>query len=359
MLNKKNTIHAQSGTENLEKKPNKKEEAWIKRLLNAVRSEFSKVPDTGKDRRKKSEKTKKQIQIIHNESSKRISITDCLMSGLAVFGMKCSSLLQFDERKNEEAIKHNLQTFYQIQKVPGDTYLRERLDEVDYKELRRPFKKIFSIIQRNKKLEDYVYLDEGYIWSVDGTGYFSSHNVHCNNCCTKKHSDGSVTYYHQSLQTAIVHPEKNIVIPFCPEPILKEDGMEKNDCELNAAKRCFENVRREHPHLKLVVTTDAIGANGPYIQSIVDNEMSFVILVKPSGNKSLFNFISGINLEKYEFTKNDTKYVFEFVNSVPLNDKYPDLLVNYFFCEEKNLQTGETKQCSWVTNIKITARKEP
>jgi hypothetical protein len=180
--------------------------------------------------------------------------------------------------------------------------------------------------------------------------------VHCNNCCVKKHSDGSVTYYHQSFQTAIVHPEKNIVIPFCPEPILKEDGKEKNDCELNAAKRCFQNVRREHPHLKLVVTADAIGSNGPYIQTILDNKMSYIIIVKPTGNKSLFDFISGIKLEKYEFTKEETKYVFEYVNGVPLNDTYPDMLVNFFQCEETNLQTGEKKHCSWVTNIKITVK---
>jgi hypothetical protein len=55
-----------------------------------------------------------------------LCLTDCLMSALAVFGLKFPSLLGFDQRKNEEIIKHNLQTLYQIEKVPSDTTM-ERL----------------------------------------------------------------------------------------------------------------------------------------------------------------------------------------------------------------------------------------
>jgi hypothetical protein len=352
-LNKSDTSQTDSSSEKISK--TSKKEAWIRRLLFEVRKKFLKISDNGKDRRKKSEKEKKRQPTLKTEGGfDRINLVDCLMSGLAMFGMKCSSLLQFDSRKHEEAIKHNLEVLYQIGKVPCDTYLRERLDEIDPKELRGAFKSIFSIIQRNKKLEEYIYLDEGYIMSIDGTGYFSSHKVRCNNCCIKKHSNGSTTYYHQSFQGAIVHPEKNIVIPFCPESISKEDGKEKNDCESNAVKRFFENLRREHPHLKLVATADNIGANGPYIQAALDNKISYLIIAKPSGNKSLFDFISGMKLERYEFTKEGIQYSFEYVNKVPLNDTYPDLLVNFFQYEETNLQTGEKKQCSWITNIKIT-----
>jgi len=344
----------QSSTTSTKQNGNLKVEAWIKRLLAEVRSKFAKVSDVGKDRRTKAEKkTTRQPGTQPESNLKRISIVDCLMSGIALFGMKCSSLLQFEDRRNEEAIKHNLETLYQIETVPCDTYLRERLDEVNPRELRGAFKGLFSIIQRNKKLEEYTYLDEGYIYSLDGTGYFSSRTIHCNNCCVKNHSNGAITYYHQSLQGAIVHPDKNIVIPFCPEPILKNDGLEKNDCELNAAKRLLDDLRREHPHLKIVITADNIAANGPYITTILENKMSYVIVAKPGGNKYLFDFISGAKLEKYEITKEGVKYSFEFVNDVPLNSIYPDLLTNFFQYEETNLETGIKKQCSWITNIKI------
>ncbi len=52
-------------------------------------------------------------------------------------------------------------------------------------------------------------------------------------------------YYHQMLGGAIVHPDLKEVIPLAPEPIIKQDGQTKNDCERNAAKRFFEQLRRD------------------------------------------------------------------------------------------------------------------
>jgi hypothetical protein len=60
----------------------------------------------------------------------KVPLVDCLMSGLALLGLKFPSLLKFDQRKEEPIIKHNLLTLYKIEKVPSDTYLRERLDVI-------------------------------------------------------------------------------------------------------------------------------------------------------------------------------------------------------------------------------------
>ena len=79
-----------------------------------------------------------------------ISLTDCLMSGLAIFSLKFPSLLQFDEAVTEGTIKHNLKSLYGIEKVPCDTQLRERLDAVDPNKIRGAFKKVFSIFAKRK-----------------------------------------------------------------------------------------------------------------------------------------------------------------------------------------------------------------
>lgn len=117
------------------------------------------------------------------------------MSGLAVFGLKYPSLLQYEEGRSSKAIRHNLGTLYHVTQTPSDTYMRARLDEVDPKHLRKPYRVIFTALQRGKILEQYRYLD-GYLLSVDGTGHFLSEKVHCDNCCKKEHKDGRVTYYH-------------------------------------------------------------------------------------------------------------------------------------------------------------------
>ena len=55
--------------------------------------------------------------------------------------------------------------------------MRERLDMVKVKQLRRPFKKIFAYLQRGKALEQFRYMDGYHIISIDGTGQYSSNCV--------------------------------------------------------------------------------------------------------------------------------------------------------------------------------------
>ena len=45
---------------------------------------------------------------------KKISISDCLMSALAIFKLKFPSLLQFEESKIEVPIKQNLKNLWYI-----------------------------------------------------------------------------------------------------------------------------------------------------------------------------------------------------------------------------------------------------
>jgi hypothetical protein len=56
-----------------------------------------------------------------------IPLADCLMAGLAVFGLKFPFLLQFDNGLDDPVVKHNLRTLYGVKEAPSDTYMREDL----------------------------------------------------------------------------------------------------------------------------------------------------------------------------------------------------------------------------------------
>ena len=155
-------------------------------------------------------------------TNKAMPIKDRLLAGLAIFTLKYPSLLKYDEETKQ--IKDNLKNLFDVDNLPSDTYMRERLDEIDPKELHTCFTNIFRDIQRSKYLEAYQHFKGHYLVSIDGTGYFSSKTVHCEQCCTKEHRDGSITYQHQILQAAIVHPNLKQVIPFAPEPIIRQHG---------------------------------------------------------------------------------------------------------------------------------------
>lgn len=125
---------------------------------------------------------------------------DCIMSGLAIFGFKFPSLLQFEKQKASEPwVRRNLRTLYGVTKAPSDTCLRERLDIISSRQLRRSYKRVFAWLQRGKALEKFRYIDGYYIVSIDGTGQYASEKVHCGNCCEKHHRNGKTSWYHHML----------------------------------------------------------------------------------------------------------------------------------------------------------------
>lgn len=303
-------------------------------LLKRVRSQFEKVREERK-------------------SCVKIPLVDCLMSGLAVFSLKMPSLLQFDEQLSVERVQHNLKTLYQIEKAPCDTYLRERLDEVHFTFLRKSFNRVFSALQRQKVIERYKYYEDRYLISLDGTGCFSSHQVHCESCCVKNHKDGSKTYYHQMLGCVMVHPDEKTVIPLAPEPILKQDGTRKNDCERNAAKRLLESLRREHPHLKVIIVEDALSANAPHITLIKKLDMRFIISVKPDDHAYLFEFVNAVKMqEKEERDSDGTIHCYRWYNKAPLNDTHADCEINFLDYEEIS-PAGKRQHFTWITDIPL------
>src|SRR3989338_3974160 len=282
-----------------------------------------------------------------------ISWQDCTMSGLAVFGLKFPSLLQFENEKWDAVIKRNLTTLYRIKNVPSDTCMRERLDMLLPRQFRRAFKTIFAYLQRGKQLERFKFLNSHYLLSIDGTGHFSSDTIHCKNCCIKKHRDGSETYYHQMRGAAIVNPDEKVVIPLAPEPIVKGDGDQKNDCERNACKRLLNDLRREHPHLKLIIVEDGLASNYPHLSLLDSLKMKYVIGVKQGDHDYLFDWIKHAKANEFELTKNKINHKFRFVNQVPLNDEHHEYLVNVLEHWEENAK-GEKQYFSWVTNVEIT-----
>ena len=193
----------------------------------------------------------------HRQPKSPISLPDAVMSAVAMFVLKDPSLLAFDARRNDQ----NMKNLFGIQQVPCDTHMREVLDPLEPNQFRPFFNDVFRELQRGKVLEQFVFHQGCYLLLLDGTEYFSSQKVHCESCMERvNQKTGEVTYYHQMVGAEIVHPDRREVIPLAPEPIHKQDGSTKNDCERNATKRLVGKIRQEHPHLKLIVVEDGLAS---------------------------------------------------------------------------------------------------
>lgn len=288
----------------------------------------------------------------HRPMNVVIPLVDALMSGVALFALKDPSLLAFEERR---AAPGNLRKVFGITEIPSDSQMRTILDGVAPEDLRPLYKQVFSELQRAKVLEGMTYLQGYYLLSLDGTKYFSSSTVHCESCLQREHKDGAITYSHQMLGAAIVHPDHKAVIPLAPEPIIKQDGAEKNDCERNAGKRFFEKLRQDHPYLPLIVVEDALSSNAPHIKELKRHNLRFILGVKPGDHHYLFAHVAEAQAEgrttEFEFERDGVIHRFRFLNDVPLNESNADVRVN--FLEYWGVTGDKISHFSWITDLTI------
>lgn len=295
--------------------------------------------------------------------SKDISHADCLMSALAMFSLKFPSLLKFDKTCNDDkALRHNIHQLYHVAHVPCDTTMRERLDVIHYDVTRTAFTRIFARLQRGNILDDFRFMEKYYLVSLDGTGYFSSAKVHCEQCCVKESKKGEKTYYHQMLSAALVHPDQKVVFPFAPEPIMNSDGSEKNDCERNAAKRWLDDFRREHPHLPVVIIADGLFANSPFLKLLAEYDMRYIIVCKEDDHTYLTDWVKTASSEDAPSMMQEEDGItrhYQWMDKVPLNGS-TTLEVSVLRLKETKRKhkkkTDETITTSWmwVTDLPLT-----
>jgi len=304
-------------------------------LFTLVRAGFERIPD-------------------RRAENARISLPDALMSGFAMFSLKDPSLLAFDERRRTDS---NLKSIYGIQDAPCDTQMRTILDDVESGEIRPVFKRVHRQLERSRALRKFIFLGGSYLVSLDGTGYFCSKKVHCDACLQKVNKKtGEVTYSHQLLGGVIIHPNRQEVIPLMPEPIMKQDGETKNDCERNAAKRFLAQLKQDHPHMTFTIIEDALSPNAPHIRELEKHGFHYILGVKEGDHEYLFEQVALARQEERttEFEQRDGEVVhrFSFINQMPLNKSHPDLLVNVM--EYWEIRKDKTQHFCWVTDFTIS-----
>lgn len=296
------------------------------------------------------------------ETSVTYSIADTLAGAFAMFSLKEPSLLAFQNQKDQPAIKK----LYQLGKVPSDSQMRGILDGIEIDQLNHAFADVFYELQRGGVLKQFVFDDGYYLIAVDGTEYFSSDTIHCSQCMQRKVGADKTQYYHQAVVATLVHPDLSTVITLAVEPIVKQDGETKNDCERNANRRLLARFRQLHPQLKVIVVEDGLSSNAPHIADLQQLNMRFLLMAKPGDHRYLFNEVIKSSDEGRDevlairdaidpqLLLSETQYV----ENVSLNASNKDVRVNFLQRFEYDHQTGETsKRFSWVTDINLERRQ--
>ena len=300
------------------------------------------------------------LQIEDSRQSGKVDfeLHDCLMSALAMMFFQDPSLLSFQRRMQERMQCSNLKVMFGVKAVPSDAVMRKVLDEVATQCISPCFSTLFKHLQRGKQLLLFKLESGHYLIALDGSQYFSSEKINCPSCLTYKGTKAKLRYSHQILQAVMLHPGMRQVIPLAPEPIIKADGQDKNDCERSASKRLIGKIRSTHPKLKIMVTGDSLYSNQPFIDTLKSWAMSFVLVAKPTDHKVLFQWVEELEglggVEHLELSdKKGRRHHYRWVNQVPLNggrDADQINFLEYWLTVDQKV----TYHNSWVTDQNVS-----
>lgn len=287
------------------------------------------------------------------------TLHDSCLSALAMMIFQDPSMLAFQTRLQNSNSMNNLKTLFDVQTIPKESQMKEILDSICYQSFYPIFPEFLSRLQRGKELEKFKYINDAYLLALDGTQYFSSENIGCDHCLTKKLKSGNILFYHQAIAATIVHPNLRQVIPLAPEPITNNDGSKKQDCERNAGKRIVQRIRKTHPKLPIITLGDDLYSNDPFIQKVKEGRMSFIFVAKPSSHKFMFQCLEDLNdlgdIKTFQYTDpKGRSHIYKWYNSIPLTKTQAKKnYVNFFEYAiiDKNKTTFKS---SWVTDITIS-----
>lgn len=290
---------------------------------------------------------------------------DAMLSAFAIFFFQHPSLLAFQEKLKEREGLCNLETIFSVKAVPSDTQLREILDGAPWEEIRGLLPEIFERYRRSGWLTEFRSSeklgDRFYPIAIDGTDYFSSTEISCEGCLHFEQEDSKTRYRHSILAATLIKPRSHSILPLDAEPILNTDGREKQDCEINAAKRLVGNLRREHPRLKMLIVGDSNFAHEPMIALLKELEMPFVLTVKPGSQGETYAWVEDLQkqggwVERGEWSEGPASkrrfFEYRICRRVPLS-LARQVWVNFVEVWEKNKAGKQVYHSAYVTDLEV------
>jgi len=292
----------------------------------------------------------------------RYSLEDAALGAFSVFFTQSPSFLSFQTSMEKTKGKSNAQTLFAMDKIPSDNHIRNLMDVVAPSRVFPVFHYILAGIKDAGQLDAFRSYNDNLLCALDGTQYFSSNKIHCENCSSKEHQNGTVTYFHTAITPVFVAPGNNKAISLPPEFIVPQDGHNKQDCENAGAKRWITQYAPIYKKLGITVLGDDLYCKQPICTLSLENQLDFIFVCKPDSHKTLYQWLEEMDalqaietvVEKRWTGKTHHIDTYRFINQVPLRDGEDALQVNW--CElTTRLPDGKiVYKNSFVTNFQIS-----
>jgi hypothetical protein len=300
----------------------------------------------------------------HKGPNTRYAIQDAALGAFGLFFTQSPSFLEYQRRLQHTQGHNNAHTLLGVEQIPCDNQVRTLLDPIAPSHLEAVFLEVFECLEQHRMLTHFRGLGDQLFVALDGTKYFSSQALHCQNCLTRRLSNGQTLYYHAAITPVILCPGHAQVITLPPEYIMPQDGHVKQDCERAAGKRWLaKHAKQMAPH-GVTLLGDDLYSNQPFCELVLQHRFNFIFTCKPDSHPKLYERIAfwqanDVMAERagHHWNGRFTEVTMvRYLNDVLLRSGDDALSGNWFALTVVNAKTGEQLyHNSCITNHRLTA----
>jgi len=292
----------------------------------------------------------------------QFSMQDIGLTAFAVFFMQSPSFLYAQESLQKQTGRNNLKTLFRVKRIPSDNHVRAMLDPINPNVFYPVFDSVYKAFQKQGVLDQLRGFEDTQFIAMDGTQLYSSNKIKCDNCSTKKHKTGAISYHHNAVTPVIVAPHRNLAIPLRIEFLSPQDGHDKQDSEPAAAKRWLDKNGEFYNTGNVTLLGDDLYSKQPFYRKALLNNYHFIFVCKPSSHTYLYKWVdllvqdNGVYTQKMRIKNEKGKWEIHhlrYCNNVPLVEEDGALRVNWIehIVERQGKQVYKN---SFVTDHKIT-----
>jgi hypothetical protein len=175
------------------------EELKLTRMLKGLEQTFESMPEHRKGK------------------NTQYGLADAGIGAFSVFFTQSPSFLAQQRDMKLRKGSSNAERLFELREIPSDNQIRSLLAPVSPMQLSGYYRQLFRDLERAGVLKGFQSFAKMLLVAIDGTEYFSSKKIHCEQCSQRTLKNGESNYFHSVLTLVIVQPGNEHVIRGVPE----------------------------------------------------------------------------------------------------------------------------------------------
>lgn len=290
----------------------------------------------------------------------------CLLTQILAFCSSYQSMNKIGRDFNSDIVIDNINNILKTNyiELPHKDTLINIISEIKFEELESIQTNIIKTLIRSKMLDKYRFNGLFHI-VIDGTGLYSTKVNLGEQAITKVYNKGEndeyTLYSYYALEAKIVCG--NMTFSLATEFVENETytdkygnnyrKFDKQDCELKAAYRLLNKIKKRFPKLPIIIGGDALYLGRPFLELCDEHHFEYIIRYKETDAPTIKR-----NFNEIKIVENNYEYQNEIIFGDLKNKNFYTVNVISYNEESINKDTGEITitNFSYVTSLKITSK---